>query len=276
MQTVQCPHCAMQVRNDGSLAGHVVSCPRCHQPFQMPSPPPAASGNAIFDDIGDESSTRRRRRQQPSYTGLWVIAVVTLLGMGFAGLWLSGVIQFKAPPNASEQQAKKATANDPTGKWQPENSRPKTLPGKQISTQLGDQDKKAKELAEAARKKAAEEIQRQNEINRLLAELDQQAKKDIAEIDQRLVSYRRLAAIWEQKAAALRQNPRFGDPFNPGMNAAMKALNHESQALQGDLRSINRLIEQKQSAFNSRRDGILRQFPDVKLPSWANYYGESR
>jgi len=119
----------------------------------MPNPPPAASGNAIFEDINDESGTRCRRRRQPSYAGLWTLAVISLLGIAFAGLWLSGVIQFKSSPKGAEQQAKKSTANGATSKQQPEKDRSPIPQGKPDALASG-QEKKQQDLAEAARKKA--------------------------------------------------------------------------------------------------------------------------
>jgi hypothetical protein len=276
MNMVLCPHCNAKIRHDGSHAGQVVSCPRCRGQLQLPCSPQVAPDNSPFEDINEDSGYRRRRRQQPSHAGLWTLAVFSLLGIGFIGLWWSGVVQFKLPRQEAAKEAKNVRASEAASKPKPEKDQPRTPQGEQGTISGGEQEKKERELAEAARKKAAEQALRQNEIDRLLAELDQQAKKDIAEIDQRLISYRRLAAIWEQKAAALRQNPRFGDPFNAGANAALRSLNQESAALQGDLRSISRLIDQKQQAFNQKRDAIFRQFPDATLPTWTNYYGASR
>lgn len=245
----------------------------------MPSPPPAASGNSPFEGIDEDTGTRRRRRQQRSYAGLWTLGLLSLLGIGFAGLWLGGVVQFKLPQGVGQQakdEGEKKSAQDESKQVEEARQRLLRELDRVIAKQdheMAEQDRQAK--AEAA-KHQQEQAVRQAEIDRSLAELDQQAKKDIAEIDQRLTSYRRVAAIWEQKAAALRQNPRFGDPFNPGANAAMRSLNQESAALQRDLQSISRLIEQKQQAFNQKRDAILRQFPDATLPTWTNYYGESR
>ncbi len=42
MQKVQCPHCNATFRNDGSLSGQVVACPKCHGQFQMPALVPVA------------------------------------------------------------------------------------------------------------------------------------------------------------------------------------------------------------------------------------------
>lgn len=276
MQTFLCPHCNAKIKHDGSHAGQVVSCPRCGGQLQLPCSPPVPPDNSPFEGIDEDSGYRPRRRRQPNYAGLWTIAVLSLLGIGFAGLWWSGVVQFKLPHQEAVKEAKNVRASEPASKPKPEKDQPQTPQDEQGTISRGEQEKEEREHAEIARKKAADEANRQAEINRLLAELDQLAKKDIAEIDQRLISYRRLAAIWEQKSTTLRQNPRFGDPFNPGINAAMRSLNQESTALQRDLQAISRLIEQKQQAFNQKRDAILRQFPDATLPTWTNYYGESR
>ena len=275
MQIVQCPHCATQVTNDASLKGQVVSCPRCHGQFQMPALPQTVGANSSFEGIEEDSGYRPRRRREKGYTGVWVIAVVSLLGVAFTALWISGVVQIN-PPQKPVQQAKNTGNAAATTNPQPDKGCQGTPEDKRQTIQPSGQDERDKELAEAARKKAADLALRQNQIDLALAGLDEQAKKDIAEIDLRLASYRRAEANWEQKSAALQQNSRFGDPFNPVINAQMKSLNDESQALQADLRAISRLIETKQQAFNKKRDDILQQFPDTKPPGWADYYGESR
>jgi hypothetical protein len=142
MQAVQCPHCAVQVRNDGSRSGQVVACPRCRQPFQMPGPLPAASGNETFEDIGDESGPRRRRRRQPSHAGVWILALFSLLGIG---------LEF--PQGGGEQQAKKSADDEATAKRQSENERPRAPQGQQDTQRTG-KDKNEQDRAEAARKNA--------------------------------------------------------------------------------------------------------------------------
>ncbi len=199
---------------------------------------------------------------------------------------MSGVIQVTVPQKekGTDQQAKKSVAADAKTNPQPKKDRPEIPKGKQDGIQTDGNDKKEKELANAgrkmaeeeARKKADESALRQGQIDLLLADLDRQAKKDVAEIDQRLASYKNVAARWELRVAALKNDPRYGDPFNPVIKAQMNALNQESQALQGDLKSISRVIEQRQLAFNQKRDAILQQFPEARPLGWANYYGESR
>ncbi len=290
MQIIQCPHCSMQVTNDGSLAGRVVSCPGCRGQFQMPNSPQSKSVKSAFEGIeGGSDDPPPRCRREPSHVGLWVVTLVSLFGIAciaFTGLWMSGIIQFKAPHKVREadQQAIKSVVAHAKAKSQNEKNRPETLKEKPVGIQTDDKDKKEKVLANAgrkmaeveARKKADDSAFRQGQIDLLLADLDQQARKDIAEIDQRLTSYRNLVTRWEQRVAALKQDPRYGDPFNPVVNAQMNALNQESQALQGDLKSISRLIERKQQAFNQQRDAILQQFPEARPLGWANYFGESR
>lgn len=159
MQVVLCPHCDAKIKDTGSHAGQVVNCPRCRGQLQLPHSPQVASGNTIFEDIDEDSGyrLRRRRQQQPSYAAFWTLALVTLLGIGFAGLWLSGVVQFKFPPKRAEQQAKKATANDATSKRQPEKDRSPIPPGKP-DAQASGQEKKQQDLAEVTRKKAEEAL----------------------------------------------------------------------------------------------------------------------
>jgi hypothetical protein len=43
MSTFNCPYCSQQIHNDGSLAGRVITCPRCRSPIHVPQghgPPP--------------------------------------------------------------------------------------------------------------------------------------------------------------------------------------------------------------------------------------------
>jgi hypothetical protein len=164
MNVVQCPHCSQPVGNDGTLAGQAVSCPRCRRRFQMPllqaapaSPPPEPATG--FEGIADDplpSRRRRARRASGAWAALLCLLLVSLAGL-IGGLWLSGVIKFKAPPNGAEQQANRVTTEDTTGKRQPENDRPRTPQGKQ-DTLVAGQDKKEQNLAEAARKKAEEAL----------------------------------------------------------------------------------------------------------------------
>jgi predicted Zn finger-like uncharacterized protein len=50
----RCPHCQAAVVNDANVAGKVVTCPKCHQSFQMPSAvaqpmaTPAYSGGSLL------------------------------------------------------------------------------------------------------------------------------------------------------------------------------------------------------------------------------------
>ncbi len=41
MENISCPHCSGAVLNDPRLAGQVVACPTCRNPFRMPSADPA-------------------------------------------------------------------------------------------------------------------------------------------------------------------------------------------------------------------------------------------
>lgn len=55
----RCPHCQTVVIHDAQVAGKVVTCPRCHQTFQMPElathgavPPPAAPAYSAASLLG--------------------------------------------------------------------------------------------------------------------------------------------------------------------------------------------------------------------------------
>lgn len=153
MEQVLCPHCNAKIKHDGSHAGQVVSCPRCRGHLQMPSLPAGSRDKSPFQSIDEDTGYRPRPRKQPSYARLWVLALLSLLGIAVGGLWLSGVIQFKVPQKAAEQKTKNTKPNDTTGKQQPEKDRP-PIPQDKPDAQAIGQEKKQQDLADAARKKA--------------------------------------------------------------------------------------------------------------------------
>lgn len=165
MQTVLCPHCNAKIKHISSHAGQIISCPRCRGQLQLPHPPQVASGNSPFEGIDENSCYRPRRQRQPSYAGLWTLAVISLLGIAFTGLWWSGVVQFELPRQEAVKEAKNVRSINATPKSQQEKERPRPPQGKQESTQSGEQEKQERELAEAVRKKAAEQAMRQGEID---------------------------------------------------------------------------------------------------------------
>jgi hypothetical protein len=190
-----------------------------------------------------------------------------LVAGAFGGLWAVGAIRLQLPRPHRNQQANVAdpvagATADTQGEGEKEEVPPHTEDGKKGPA--------------SPEERTPEQVLRQAEIARRLAELDRQAKADIAEIDQRIAWYKRQAANWEWRVAALKQHPRFGDPFNPAMTAAINALTREGADLEADLRSISRLIAEKQSAFNHKRETIISLFPDATPPGWGYYYGESR
>ena len=101
-----CPHCRQLNACDRQHVGQLVSCYRCHQPFQVPPPPsppvpssppppsqrPAPSRpapdpfnfEADEDDDEDDDRPRRRRRRRPQHdgpdgTGALILGLVAIL-----------------------------------------------------------------------------------------------------------------------------------------------------------------------------------------------------
>ena len=63
LQAVECPRCMNRLYHDGSVAGRVVACPRCHADLSIPADerwhndPPRAlhdGGSALDGEIGVE------------------------------------------------------------------------------------------------------------------------------------------------------------------------------------------------------------------------------
>jgi hypothetical protein len=62
-EIVACPHCGMHVANDGSRAGQIGACPKCHGKFMMPalSIPPVrtfAAPEPAHDPLAIDTSRR--------------------------------------------------------------------------------------------------------------------------------------------------------------------------------------------------------------------------
>jgi hypothetical protein len=190
--TISCPYCRGQVHYQPTLAGQFVLCPYpgCGSQFPMfpttgqmelPSSfqPPAPAVDESFTHIED-NGTRPRRRRQPSYAGFWALALITLLGIGFAGLSWSGVVQFKLPRQEDVKEEKDIRASVAVSKPQLKKDRPQVLRDGEEKIPEDEQEKKEREIAETQRQRATEETQRQrateetqrqNEFNRLLARL---------------------------------------------------------------------------------------------------------
>ena len=58
MNILACPHCATHVKNDGTLASQIVSCPNCRGRFQMP--PAEADTSTLKRDLRDLKKRRMR------------------------------------------------------------------------------------------------------------------------------------------------------------------------------------------------------------------------
>ena len=92
---IRCPHCAATLADDPTIAGSVVACPRCGQPFQMPSPVgPAVSSLEDHPTIqASRARTASRHKTKPldGETKVWLsIGVVALfvLALSTAMPWI--------------------------------------------------------------------------------------------------------------------------------------------------------------------------------------------
>jgi len=129
MITCRCPHCQTQICDDGRLAGQVVTCSACHQPFQMPviKPPPLsgrpvnstddALGNLVIRTTPSGVSSRRRKtnRLPVVVTGLvllgFVLSATVLVGTGTISISLNKAKKFNGTTSVSTPDNGSLTAS---------------------------------------------------------------------------------------------------------------------------------------------------------------------
>jgi len=96
---------------------------------------------------------------------------------------------------------------------------------------------------------------------KLLAELEAKKRDALPALQE---EHRRLEAALEQlrkEEAALRRNPRFGDPFNKQIVSQFNDLLKKQRALATRIQKSREALDQKVSDFEQERRKILVQFP---------------
>jgi hypothetical protein len=95
MKNVNCPHCGVLVQNEDHLAGQVIACPSCRNPFRLPD----ADADAHFE-FGQQASPEQpasppappRVSDQLSWYGLQATHVRAALWVGVVVLGLIAVV----------------------------------------------------------------------------------------------------------------------------------------------------------------------------------------
>jgi hypothetical protein len=95
MKNINCPHCGLLVHNEDRLAGQVIACPSCRNPFRLPP----ADADAHFEFGGQAAPDQPpsppaspRVSDQLSWYGLQPAHVRAALWAGVVALGLIAVV----------------------------------------------------------------------------------------------------------------------------------------------------------------------------------------
>lgn len=125
----------------------------------------------------------------------------------------------------------------------------------------------------APTKKPPNEVGAGDPRKKLLAEVEAKKREALPDLEDECKRHEAALEQLRKEEAVLRQNPRFGDPFNKELVARFNALLKKQRALAIDIQKARDVLDQKVLDFEQERRKIFVKFPASGDPKFVEHKG---